>query len=151
MHVCPRQTDHRRGACQQREITTSLCAEKSVRTCTCKILQINRKYDKFAASAGCADGKSFSASGAKPLDPPLGALPPSSPLGAPPPDSIIGSRYRTRHSPLYPHSKFRSDTPDLCSIHVFLAFQHALYFNFILLFVQLLLMIIGCCMQGLRV
>jgi len=29
----------------------------------CKILQINKNYDKFAASAGCANGKRFSASG----------------------------------------------------------------------------------------
>jgi len=37
------------------------CAlKKSVHAVTCKILQINRKCDKFAAPAGCANGKSFS-------------------------------------------------------------------------------------------
>ena len=112
MHVCPRQTDHRRGACQQREMTTSLRAKKSVHACTCKILQINKKYDKYAASAGCTNGKSFSASGGfVPLTPHWGICPLDPRWGLRPKTPVIGSRYRARHSRLSTHYKFRSNAP----------------------------------------
>ena len=71
--------------------------------CTCKILQINRKYDKFAASAGCANGKSFSAS-SLPWHPTEGFAPWTSIEGSAP-----DPRYTLAIAGCLQHSKFRSD------------------------------------------
>ena len=96
----PSQTDHRCGACQQGEMTTSLCAKTSFHACMCKILQINQKYDKYAASAGCANKK------ASPPDPSPGLCPLDTRWGLLPQTPVIGSRYRACHSRLSPTTNF---------------------------------------------